>query len=350
MPTPHGTDRVRVAGAKIIIFSRLAKGWTPRALKTRTSAEFPGTAVYWEEQYFEVVAADAGPSGGIRYVLEPWRDDHVIRQFVSYDEESEARIAADHALAAKQRRNSSLTSLSSMVLGHLPSPVQNRLGNEMGVSPNRMTLLSCIPPVVLFGVCLFIIAGAVIKQVSSPVPFWLLIVSFLLFVETIPRFIVAMSQRRGIGSLLGTLAYMIFYVSAGARKKNLPEPLQEPGDGVFFMIPPPEDVALRDSITMRGPMLTLLTPGEQAHVARVHGYDYRDHAFGLAWIILISSILGVITSWMQVQQGQLLAVVSLLLASALAVEQVIRLNAFRRGPAGSMLAFVVRPFVRDLLK
>jgi hypothetical protein len=218
------------------------------------------------------------------------------------------------------------------------------------VSPNRMTLLSCIPPVVLLGVCVFIVVGAVIKQERPPVPLWLLILAFLLFVETIPRFIVAMSQRRGIGSLLGTLGYMIFYLASGSRKKNLPEPLQEPGDGVFFMIPPPEDVALQDSITMRGAMLTLLTPAEQARLARVYGFNYRDHAAGLAWIILVFSIFGVVSSWTQIQQGQPMAVVSLLVAGALAVEQIIRLNAFRRGPAGSMLAFAVRPFARDLLK
>jgi hypothetical protein len=349
MPTAYGSDRVRAVGAKVIIQSRLAKGWTPRTPKTRTSAEYPGTAVYWEEQYFEVVAADGVPSGGVRYVLEPWRDEHVIRQFVAYDEESVARIAADYTLAAKQRRNSFLTSLTSMFLGYLPSPVQNRLGNEMGVSPNRMTMLSCIPPVVLMGACAFMIAGAVIKQARPPIPMWLVLFAALLFAETIPRFIVAMSQNRGIGSLLGTLAYMLFYLASGSRKKNLPEPLQEPGDGVFFMIPPPEDVALQDSITMRGAMLSLLTPAEQVRLADVYGFNYRDHASGLAWIILVFSIFGVVSSWMQIQQGQPVAVISLLAAAALAVEQIIRLNAFRRGPAGSMLAFAVRPFVRDLL-
>jgi hypothetical protein len=228
--------------------------------------------------------------------------------------------------------------------------VQNRLGNEMGVSPNRMTMLSCIPPVVLMGVCAFMIAGAVIKQARPPIPMWLMLFAALLFAETIPRFIVAMSQNRGIGSLLGTLAYMIFYLASGSRKKNLPEPLQEPGDGVFFMIPPPEDVALQDSITMRGAMLTLLTPAEQARLAHVYGFNYRDHASGLAWIILVFSIFGVVSSWMQIEQGQPVAVISLLVAGALAVEQIMRLNAFRRGPAGSMLAFAVRPFVKDLLK
>ena len=46
--------------------------------KTLTSAEFPGTAVLWEERYFEVVEARAG-EGGVGYVLEPWQEMHVMR-------------------------------------------------------------------------------------------------------------------------------------------------------------------------------------------------------------------------------------------------------------------------------
>jgi energy-coupling factor transporter transmembrane protein EcfT len=306
--------------------------------------------VYWDEEYFEVVAAEVAGTGSVRYVLEPWRDDHVIRTFESYNDESEARLSADYALAEKQRRNSVLTRLSAMALGHLPSPVQNRLANEMGVSPTRMTILSCVPPLVVLGVCVFVTAGAKIEQKESGIPTWVMLLAAFLAVESGMRFLVAMSQNRGMGSLLGTLVYMFVYAFSGSRKKNMPEPLQEAGDGVFFMIPPTEDVARRDSITMRGPMLSLLTPAEQVRLAKNHRYNYKDHAVALAWIILIMTILGVVSSWIQIQQGRTSAIVSLLAAGALAVEQIARLLALRRGPAGSVLGFVVRPFVRDLLE
>jgi hypothetical protein len=42
-------------------------------------------------------------------------------------------------------------------------------------------------------------------------------------------------------------------------------------------------------------------------------------------------------------------VLSLLAATVLAVEQIVRLIALQRGPTGSVLGFLVRPFVRDLL-
>ena len=43
------------------------------------------------------------------------------------------------------------------------------------------------------------------------------------------------------------------------------------------------------------------------------------------------------------------AAIALLVAAALAVEQIVRLAALRRGPAASVLRFFVRPFVRKLL-
>ncbi|HEX7678562.1 MAG TPA: hypothetical protein VF713_10590, partial [Thermoanaerobaculia bacterium] len=87
----YGSDRVRPGdGEQFVLLSRIPKGWTPRAVKTLTSAEFPGTAVLWEERYFEVVDAEALPQGGVQYVLEPWLDMHVMRTTDRYDAESEA--------------------------------------------------------------------------------------------------------------------------------------------------------------------------------------------------------------------------------------------------------------------
>ena len=77
----HGSDRARQAGDKVILHSAIAKGWTPRVAKTLTSAEHPGTAVLWEEQFYEVIEATPQQSGGVRYVLASWRDDQTIRVF-----------------------------------------------------------------------------------------------------------------------------------------------------------------------------------------------------------------------------------------------------------------------------
>lgn len=347
---PHGSDRVRAAGEKVILNAPISKGWTPRTPKTLTNSEHPGTTVLWDDAYFEVLSAEVMQEGGVRYVLVPWRDEHTIRRFEQYDEESEARIAADYTRAKKQQRLSVLMRISGIVLGHLPSPVQNHLGNELGISPMRMTLVSCIPPLILLGVCAYLKGGAMIEEKVSPIPVWLWFLTLFLVLESGIRFFVAMSQNRPMGSLPGTIVYAGFRLLAGSRASHLPKATEETGDGVFFMVPPPDDVALRDSITMRGPMLTLLPAGEQARVARHFGYNYREHAFGLAWVLFAFAVLGVGTSWVKVQNGRgSTAILALVVAGALAIEQLYRLIALRRGPAGSVLGVLVRPFVRDLL-
>ena len=81
----HGSDRARRAGEKVILQSAISKGWTPRTPKSLTHAEFPGTTVLWDEQYFEVIEATATQTGGVRYVLAEWRESHTIRTFEHYD-------------------------------------------------------------------------------------------------------------------------------------------------------------------------------------------------------------------------------------------------------------------------
>jgi hypothetical protein len=81
------------------------------------------------------------------------------------------------------------------------------------------------------------------------------------------------------------------------------------------------------------------------------GFDYRRHASGLAWIILLGSLLGVLVSFGKFRDYRTVsAFFSMLVASGLAIEQIFRLTAFSRGPAGSVLGFLARPFVRKLLE
>lgn len=346
---PYGGDRVRNAGGKIILQTAIPKGWVARKPKG-VHAEYPGTAVLWDGEYFEVITAERASETAVRYVLEPWRDDHVIRDFQHYDEATEAHRIADHRAAAAQRKKSVLSRLSGIVLGHFPAHVQDHLQNEFGVMPSRMTIASCIPSLVLLGACVWFESEARLERVESPVPFWLGPLALLLVLESAVRFLVAMAQNRGMGSMLGTLGYVIFwYVTPGRAK--WPSPF-DPGRGYkTFTLPPPDDVALRDSLKMRGPWFTLLTVSEQQRLAERFGYDYRKDAYGLAWLILICSALGAVSSLLKLPEGGgLSALVSLIVAGALAIEQVRRLGAFKRGPAGSVLGVFVRPFLRRFLE
>jgi hypothetical protein len=338
----HGSDRFRVAGERVILHSRLSKGWTARRPAQGTHSEFPGTAVLWDEQYFEVAAADPLPNGGVRYTLLPWRDDQTIRVFEEYSAASEARLAADYQAAQKQRRSNVAARLASVFLGNLPFDAQTRIANELGVSPFRMTMISFIPSVLLLGICVFLMVDAVVKMVPSPIPGWLWMVSVFWLIETGLRYFVAMSQSRGIGSLIGCFVYVLLH------------PREAVGESKRVIAPQldiPLDVEIQDRLHMRGPLLTLLSPKEQLELERRYGFNYRDHAYFITWLILAGATVGAISSAVALSyRFRLTALLSLLVAAILIVEQIVRLQRFRRGPAGSVLAFVVRPFARSLLE
>lgn len=347
---PLGSDRVRVAGERVILLSAISKGWTARVPKTLTTAEHPGTTVLWEDHYFEVLEAAVQPSGGVRYVLVPWREEHTIRTFESYDAESEQRRIDDYERARRQRTASLASRFSGVLLGHLPQPVQVHLQNELGVVPSRMTLLSCVPPLVLFGIAIYAYADSRLKQTLSPVPFWAWPFLFFFVFESAIRFTVVMTQGRGMGSLLGTLGYIIYY-SASPNRARLVSPFAAKGESSSFTLPPPEDVALRDSLQLRGALLSLLPADEQRRLAARYGWNYREHAFGIAWILLVFSTIGAVSSYLSVKNGGgCSAFASLLTAAVIAIEQIARLVALQRGPTGSLFGFVARPFVRDLLR
>lgn len=347
---PYGGDRVRTAGGKIILHSNLSKGWTARTAKTNVHSEFPGTAVLWDEEYYEVIGAEVMAQGGVRYVLVPWREEHTIRTFDHYDEATEARRIEDYRLAKKQQKQSVGARLAGMLLGQFPAQVQKHLENELGVSPARMTITSCIPSVVLLGICVWLHSSATLNKTVSPVPLWLWLLALGMVAESAIRFQVAMLQARGMGSLLGFVAYSFFWLLS-PKKSRWPKPFAEEKGHKLFTLPPPDDVALRDSLEMRGPWLTLLTKEEQLALAERYGFDYRKHAFGLAWIIFVGSTFGVVSSLVKVaDSGSISAGISLLVAGAMAVEQAVRLAAFKHGPAGSFLGVLVRPFMRSLLE
>jgi hypothetical protein len=342
----HGSDRARRAGAKVILQSAIVKGWTPRTPKTLTSAEFPGTAVLWGEDYFEVLEAVPLPDGGVRYVLTAWSDHHTIRTFEHYDEASEGLRVADRERARRQRRAGIVSRLTGIVLGFLPAPVQRHLENELGVNAARMTMLSCVIAPVVLGTCVLAAVDAKMRGALSPVPLlvWPLVDYFM--IESLIRFFVAMSQGRPMGSVFGMLGYSIY---AALARKPLPSAAGGRGDSVAFT-PPTDDVALRGSFEIKEPLLTLLTSPEQQRLAARFGYDYRRTATGVAWIILTAAALGTFTSWRQLQtSGSVTALLSMFIAAAVVIEQALRLHTLRRQPAGSVFGFVVRPFVRNLL-
>ena len=336
---PFGSDRVRGDdGERVVLASRLSKGWVPRVEKTLTTAEFPGTAVLWEERYFEVVAARPLPRGGVEYVLEPWREHHVMRVVEAYDEPSEAaRIAAHRAQLAREKRRKA-ANLLALFTGHLPAVVQNAAADDLGLLPNRITLVSVLGVYTAVAGCAFWIASFLLRDV--PPPLALIVVTVYLGIETTIRFMVVYTQGRPIGSSAGLVLYTIYWLLSGRRATS---PFAVEKGWSVVIADAPDDVKTRDLLTMREPLLTLLPAAEQHRVAVRHGYDYRRHSAVMAGVILAFALIGIVSS---LYRG---AFIALVVACALAAEQVYRLAVMRRRPVGSVFGIVVRPFVRKLL-
>jgi hypothetical protein len=337
----YGSDRVRPGdGEQLILLSRFPKRWTPRVVKTLTSAEFPGTAVLWEERYFEVVDAEPLPQGGVEYILEPWREMHVMRTTDRYDADSEAeRLVEYRARLSRETKRKSANAMA-LLAGHLPACVQEELGRELGVRATRLTIISALGVyAVVIGLALWIVSGMIAE---TPRPLLGYLLTGYLMVESSFRFVVAWLAGRPAGSVVGVLGYILYYFTIADRKRALSPFAQEKGTKVPISATPEERVA-SDAMLLYEPLVTLLGPADQARVAERFGYDYRHHSWRIALLILGFALIGVATS---IYRG---AVISFIAASVVASEQIYRLLLLRRQPAGSILGIVARPFVRKLL-
>ena len=337
----YGSDRVRAGdGEQVILLSRIPKAWTPRTPKTLTSAEFPGTAVLWEERYFEVTSVDALPQGGVRYILEPWHEMHAMRTIDQYDDAHEAERLAQHRTElARETKRKSANALA-VLAGHLPAGVQEEIGRELGIIATRLTIISALGVyAVIIALVLWIVSG---MMTGTPRPLPVYLVTGYLFVETSFRFGVVWFTGRPAGSAIGVVGYLIYYFTVANRAHAVSPFAREKGTIVTITDTPAERAAT-DSLLMREALVTLLSPADQARVATRFGYDYRHQSSLIAMLILFFAVIGVATS---LHRG---AVISLIAAMVIAAEQIYRLAILRSRPAGSILGIAARPFVRKLL-
>jgi hypothetical protein len=348
-----GSDRVRAGdGEQLILSSRLSKGWTPRTPKSLTHAEFPGTAVIWEEQFFEVVDIETLATGGVRYTLEPWRDEHAMRTTDRYDAETEAARIEAHRLELMRQAKRKSTTLFGIFTGHLPHAVQEHLGRELGTNPMRLTMASAIVLFMICGPIVMYCFALTFGGLPLPIPSWLFTLLSWWTAESLLRFNFAFASSRPIGSIEGFIGYGIFYALAPKRPDRLSPFASEKGastKAVRFDFAPP-DVALQDALIMREPLVTLLPPAEQLQISLRTGYDYTRKSLSTAIYIIVIAGIGVVSSWISMtSERRFSGFVSLLVAGWLVAEQLMRIAAFRKGPAGSVLAFLVRPVTRKLL-
>ena len=325
----------------MILFCPRDKGWTPRAPKTLTSAEYPGTAILWDEKYFEVVSST--PSGnGIRYVLEPWRDNHAIRLTDMYDEASEVARAQAHQDHLRRTTHRKAANFLGILTGNLPAPVQERLASELGILAPRLTIYSLLIPMTVIGLVVFTFAGRAIEQ--RPLhQGWVALAAYLGF-ETTVRFTIAWMQNRPIGSAIGWIAYSLWYFVSPNKAAHVPPIAKRTTPKLVRELP--EEQLIIEAVYVREPFLTLLSANEQKTLAERYGYDYRHMSSKVAIVVLLGSMAGIVSSWLKLPSFS--ASISLLVASGLALEQILRLLAFGKRPAGSVLRVLVWPVVRKL--
>jgi hypothetical protein len=209
MPLPHGRDRVaEQRDGTWIVVAPNAKGWRARRPRTRISPEHPGTAVSWDGELFEVVAARESEGGQASYSLERWSDRHTIRVLENYDEaaeESRARARLDDTFRSRRRRQ---LLLLAPLAGHVPAEVQDRWEREYDVSGSLLTLISAFPLFVFGALCSVSLTIRAFTGASVlPLPEGVLVLGLCLMVESGMRLSAAWGEGRPAGSLAGTLAW-----------------------------------------------------------------------------------------------------------------------------------------------
>ena len=344
----YGGDRLRIGeDGRILLSCRAPKRWIPRKEKTTTSVEHPGTAVLWDDAYYEVLSALEIP-GGVRYELAPWREEHAIRTADRYDDASEVRRQAAYRKEVHRRRTTAVSFLWNIFAGMLPARVQEQLESEYGVEAFRITARSLILSVAVIVVLL----RYIVQQYTTTggVPGVGIGIANVLFMETMIRFRVAWGQRQACGSIAGFILYTVAYVLT--PRGWLLAPWEPPQDNPSLtFVPPSEGRQLRDALIMRSSYATLLSQEEQRRLQEWYGFQYREHAYGIAWVILFFSSAGVFTSIQTLKSGfRFTAFASLVCAGYLAVEQMLRLRGFSARPTPSVLAVVARPFLSRFLR
>jgi len=344
----YGSDRLKEDDGGLLVLScRLPKpGWIATTPRTLTTAEFPGSCVVWDDQQFEIIEAVQLDHTRVRYTLRAWREENAIRHMERYDQDSERQRLIEHRRELKRERNRKSANLLGMFVGHLPAIVQDHLASEYGTLPSKLTLLSFIPTLILVIALLGFIVGRI--QAELPVPAGPQVLLAWLAIESAIRFLNTWTQGRPIGSSAGFLTYVVWYL-AHPRRSDLISPFAEPkGLGLYKTEAPPELAAI-DAFSMREPLVTLLSAEEQERMAKYFPYSYKRSSRTVAFLLLVTALAGAASSLRLLAAApRFSAFVSLVVAGGIALEQVVRLAAFRHGPKGSVLAFLVRPFLRHL--
>jgi hypothetical protein len=348
---PYGSDRMTLeVNGHILLVSRTAKGWRERTARTATSVELAGTAVLWDAQFFEVLAVEPLPDGCIQYELAEWPENHLMRSIEKYDAQSDIALRRRAALTAGRETKRRLAIVLTFFTGLLPAAVQEHLQSELGLRAALLTLGSTLPPLAFCILWIHWIVRARLAGPPPPLPGWTLTFAIYAGISSLVRIVIAVNQGRPVGSPLGLIGYSLWYALTSHRGVAI-APLASPKGISVRFTQPSDEIAIRDSIRVREPLLTLLSREEQQLIMSRFGLDLVSIGRITARVILVFAALGAVTSVAAISnRGVSLSNVSSLMAAVyLVVEQIKRLRALESGPMGSVMGIAARPLVRKII-
>lgn len=349
MPQAYGDDRLLPASAgQVLLYSPRAKEWRPRTPATELSSEHPGTAVIWEDDIWEVLEADEMPGFGVQYRLAPWDERHAIRLPLRYCPESEERRRADRQADNRALVIRLVLWATAPASGLLPGHVQERFSRLYGSPFVALACISMILPMIWGTISvLTLVAGTVSPAavlVLAPVGAAPLAFGGYLFIETLVRFGVAMTDGRPTGSILGVVAYWFYVKIRGSE-------VEDPSRSI---IPDTSHITLsdEDTFSMLEPVLSLLSTNEQQFLEKEFGFAPVRWGRRTSTALLALMVAQLVSSFdsMTKPHGGFSALLAFLLAFVVGAEQVWRLWSLWQGQVrGSLLAPLVRLAARQLL-
>ncbi len=349
MPRALGRDRLGVeAGGRLLLDCVAPKGWRGRSPATPTSTEHPGSAVRWEEAFFEVL--EVRPLGGetVRYVLAPWDDRHAMRVVETYSEDAEAARSLERDDVARRSDRHVYVLLVAPFAGCLPGHVQERLEHDYNVPARLLSLASALPLWVAGWFSLILLLAASVTGGSSlPTP--LLVFGVYLLAESTARLVVCVLQGRPIGTLGGTLLYEAWRHLG--RAKALAEGRPVPKEKAVWDVDPDASRDLLDRYHVLEPAAGLLPVDDQVLLAERFGFDgLRWGKTGAIFLLVMfgplaaASVLGALSVF------EISDIPKLAVFGGIVAEQVARLRKLAAGRlAPSVLGLLVRPFAGPLL-
>jgi hypothetical protein len=346
----YGSDRLRVSDdGRLFLSSRVQKAWRERSVRAASAIPHPGTAVLWDDLFYEVIAMIPLPSGGFQYELALFPDDLMMRETVAYDESSELANGVLRRSMVHRERSRRILNALAPITGHAPPNVQEWMHQELGTFPSGLTAISAIPPIALGLLSIRWMLNEKVDGIPLPFPKLLVIFLVILGIESAYRLFSAVFQGRPAGSVPGFVVYAIVH-ALFLRHTAIPSVFAvRHGDSVRHSAPPP-DVALQDALAVREPFLTLLAVSDQQKLTDRYGFSPARYGRKTAVVILGGSAIGTLTSVGGLFAGHgLTSLLSLILSAWLAIEQVVRWPALATTGASSVLRFVVRPLAGKLL-